>query len=109
MDTPSVRPPPEPVPVDRYVFDVLMHDLVGHDRSASAFLVYLHLWRHSLGRGEPRVRTSLREIADGTGLSRRGVQDALKVLSRRRLVGISRQGITEVPVYSLKRPWLPRT
>src|SRR5690349_10544746 len=30
--------------VDDYVIDVLMRDLVGHDRAPSAFLVYLYLW-----------------------------------------------------------------
>ena len=29
------------VPLDAYVLDVLMPDLVGHDRRPSAFLVYL--------------------------------------------------------------------
>src|ERR1041385_7594092 len=30
--------------LDRYVIDVLMRDLVGHDHTPSAFLVYLWLW-----------------------------------------------------------------
>ena len=94
------------VAVDRYVIDTLMHDLIGHDRSASAFVVYLHLWRHSLAEGVPSIRTSLRDIAEGTGLSKRGVQDALTILSRRQLVGIERRTITDVPVYSVKRPWI---
>jgi hypothetical protein len=93
------------IAIDSYVIDTLMHDLVGHDRAPSAFIVYLHLWRESLGRDEPAVQTSLRAIAEGTGLSKRGVQDALAVLSRRRLVGIARQTITDVPVYTVRRPW----
>src|SRR5207237_8224749 len=91
------------VAVDRYVFDTLMHDLIGHDRAPSAFIVYLHLWRHSLAAGMPAIRISLREIAEGTGLSKRGVQEALSVLSRRQLVSIAREGITEVPEYTVKR------
>jgi hypothetical protein len=90
---------------DRYVFDTLMHDLIGHDRAPSAFVVYLHLWRHSLAIGEPTVQVSLRSIAEGTGLSKRGVQEALTILSRRQLVGIARESITDVPVYTVKRPW----
>ena len=97
--------PPRPVALDAYVIDTLMPDLVGHDRAPSAFVVYLHLWRHSLGAGEPSVRVSLRDIAENTGLSKRGVQEALSVLSRRRLVAIARQSITDVPVYTVKRPW----
>jgi hypothetical protein len=97
------------VELDAYVLDTLMHDLIGHDRSASAFVVYLHLWRHSLGAGETTVQTSLRDIAEGTGLSKRGVQEALSILSRRQLVGIARQSITDVPVYTVRRPWRRRT
>ena len=48
---------------------------------------------------------SLKDIAEGTGLSKRGVQEALSILARHRLVGIARQSITDIPVYSVKRPW----
>ncbi len=93
------------VEVDAYVFDTLMRDLIAHDRATSAFVVYLYLWRASLGTGEASVRTSLRDIAEATGLSKRGIQEALSILSRRQLVGIARQSITDVPIYSVKRPW----
>ena len=93
------------ITVDRYVLDILMPDLIGHDRSPSAFVVFLYLWRHSAGVGHPEIRASLREIAEGTGLSKRGVQEALSVLSRRRLIAVSRKGITDVPVYTVKRAW----
>lgn len=104
--TPRVN---DTVTVDAYVFDTLMHDLIGHDGSTSAFVVYLHLWRRSLGVDEPTVQMSLRDIAEGTGFSKRGVQEALTILSRRQLVGIARASITDVPVYTVKRPWLRRT
>jgi hypothetical protein len=95
----------ETITFDAYVIDTLMHDLIGHDRAASAFVVYLYLWRESLGRELVSVQTSLRTIAEGTGLSKRGVQDALSVLSRRKLLGIARQSITDIPVYTVRRPW----
>jgi hypothetical protein len=101
----ATRTADDVIAVDAYVIDTLMHDLVGHDRAASAFLVYLLLWRESLGRDLPSVQTSLRAIAEGTGLSKRGVQDALSILARRRLVSIARQTITDVPVYTVRRPW----
>ena len=41
--------------LDDYVMDVLMRDLVGHDRAPSAFLVYLHLWSESEGRQKSAV------------------------------------------------------
>ncbi len=101
----ATRSSGDTVTFDAYVIDTLMHDLIGHDRAASAFVVYLYLWRESLGRDASTVQTSLRTIAEGTGLSKRGVQDALSVLARRRLLGISRQSITDIPVYSVRRPW----
>ena len=95
----------ETVTIDAYVLDTLMRDLIGHDRAPSAYVVYLHLWRHSHGTGETTVRTSLRDIAEGTGLSKRGVQQALSLLSRRQLINIARQSITDIPVYTVRRPW----
>src|SRR3569832_1608958 len=81
----------EAVAVDAYLFDSLMPDLVGHDRSSSGFIVYLHLWRRSAGSGEPSVQISLRDIAERTGLSKRGVQQALSTLAKRQLISISRR------------------
>ena len=97
--------PVETVTVDPYVFDTLMRDLIGHDRATSAFVVYLHFWRRTFGDGEQSVQTSLRDIAECTGFSKRGVQEAISVLSRRQLIGIARQSITDIPVYTVKRPW----
>jgi len=37
----------ETVPMDDYVLDVLMRDLVGHDHQPGAFLVYLYLYRQA--------------------------------------------------------------
>jgi transcription initiation factor IIE alpha subunit len=93
------------VAVDEYVLDTLMRDLVGHDRQPSAFLVYLHLWQRSASSGEAPVVATLAQIAEATGLSKRAVQDALSRLHRRKLIGITRTGITAVPEYTVKRPW----
>ena len=91
--------------IDEYVVDVLMPDLVGHDRQASAFLVYLMLYRRTHGSGASNVQVSLIDIATATGLSKRSVQEALRWLNRRRLLSVQRAGITAVPVYTVKRPW----
>jgi DNA-binding GntR family transcriptional regulator len=93
------------ITVDAYVLDVLMRDLVGHDRQPSAFLVYLYLWRRSSDDERRSTRVSLRAIAEETGLSKRAVQDGLATLHRRRLIGIRRESITAVPVYTVHRPW----
>lgn len=93
------------LPLDAYVIDSLLPDLVGHDRQPSAFLVWLCLWRQSLGAGKPSVQVSLLGVAVATGLSKRGVQEAIWRLSKRRLLGIERASITAMPVYTVRRPW----
>jgi Helix-turn-helix domain len=93
------------IEVDAYVLDTLMGDLVGHDHQPSAFLVYLFLWRRTRGEGVDEAALSLHTIAEGTGLSRRGVQDAIARLAQRQLVEVTREGITAVPRYRVHRPW----
>lgn len=91
--------------LDRYVIETLMPDLVGHDRRASSLLVYLALWARTNGRPAARARLSLRALAEETGLSRRGVQEGLHNLTRRKLVSATRASITAVPEYVVLRPW----
>jgi hypothetical protein len=94
------------IEVDAYVIDTLMVDLVGHDHQPSAFLVYLFLWRRTRGEGVDQTALSLRTIAEGTGLSRRGVQDALARLAQRQLIDAERESITAIPRYRVHRPWV---
>ena len=93
------------VPLDPYICEVLMRDLVGHDRAPSAFLVYLWLWRMSRGDGRERIGASLQTIATQTGLSKSAVQGAVRHLARRRLIEASRAGPTSAPIYEVKAPW----
>ena len=85
-----------------YVVEALMRDLVGHDRRASAFLVYLVLAAASQER-EPRL--SHAQLAERTGLSKRGVQDAVLHLVNRNLLSVERSGATDVPRYEPLAPW----
>ena len=91
--------------LDAYILDTLMPDLVGHDRQPSAFLVYVYLWRRTHGAGAASTQVALVDIAEGTGLSKRAVQDALGRLATRRLLTVARERITAVPVYTVQRPW----
>jgi DNA-binding MarR family transcriptional regulator len=95
----------QPVPLDPYIADVLMRDLTGHDRSPSAFLVYLWLWRMSRGVGRARIGASLQTIATQTGLSKSAVQAAVRHLKRRELIAAERDGPTSAPVYQVREPW----
>jgi hypothetical protein len=98
----------QPLPLDPYIADVLMRDLVGHDRAPSAFLVYLWLWRNSRGEGRTRVSASLQTLATRTGLSKSAVQAAVRHLVRRRLVAATRRHATEAPTYEVHEPWVRR-
>ena len=92
--------------LDPYLVDVLMRDLVGHDRRPSAFLVYLWLWRQGPAAGRERVGVSLQRLATQTGLSKSAVQAAVRHLARRQLITASRDGPTDAPLYAVHRPWL---
>jgi hypothetical protein len=96
------------IELDEYVVESLMRDLVGHDRQASAYLVYVYLWWLTDRAADARVAVSLNELADGTGLSKRAVQDAIGRLHKRRLLSIKRDSITAVPEYAVLRPWSKR-
>jgi hypothetical protein len=93
------------VAVDVYVLDILMRELVGHDKKPSAFLVYLHLWRRSAGGTLGRVAASHQSVARGTGLSKSAVQAAVKALLKRKLIRVNRGSPTGVPRYDVRRPW----
>lgn len=96
-----------PVPkIDDYILDVLMPDLIGHDRQPSAFIVYLRLWRLTEGGKKKGAPLSLRDLSDQTGLSKRAIQDAVDRLERRQLVTVERAMPTAVPVYKVLRPWI---
>jgi DNA-binding MarR family transcriptional regulator len=91
--------------VDQYVVDVLLRDLVGHDRSPAAFLVYLYLWRRTRGLSPATVRLSHRDIAEDTGLSKSAVQQALRILHRRGLVKSRQRHQTDTPEHAVMRTW----
>ncbi len=94
--------------MDRYIPEILMRDLAGHDRQPSAFLLYLYLWWRTSGQGEPDVALSLQDLVNGTGLAKRTLQSARTVLVRRKLVAIERTGVTDAPRYRVLSPWLRR-
>ena len=90
------------IPIDRYVLGTLMRDLVGHDRRAGAYLVYLAVTAEGSGG---RVARSHRQLAEQTGLSKRAVQDAIRHLAKRELILVKRSGRTEPAVIQPLFPW----
>ncbi len=93
------------IPVDDYVLDVLMRDLVGHDRQPAAYLVYLHLYGLAARSRWKAVASSLRTIADATGLSKSAVQSALELLRRRELIASTSDHATAAPAHRVLRHW----
>ena len=94
--------------LDPYVLDVLMPDLVGHEHSPAAFVIYLYLWHRIDAAGGRAVRLSYATIALETGLSRVTAQRAIALLERRQLIDVTRVSRTAVPGYLVLRPWAAR-
>jgi DNA-binding transcriptional ArsR family regulator len=90
--------------IDDYVIDVLMRDLVGHDRSPACFLVYLWLSTAEVRRGEA-VEVSYQELAECIGVSKSSVQVAVSWLTKRQLLTAEKETVTSTPRYTVNRPW----
>ena len=95
----------ETIPVDDYVLDVLMRDLVGHDRQPAAYLIYLHLYGQAARAKWKPIAASLRMLAETTGLSKSAVQTALEKLRRRELIETTSDHATAVPLHRVIRHW----
>jgi hypothetical protein len=91
--------------LDNYVVDVLMPDLVGHDRRPAAFIVYLYFLRHAAKGRRDTLSVSLQTIATKTGLSKSTVQAAIRHLRRRRLLDPTVMASITDPVRRVLRPW----
>jgi DNA-binding transcriptional MocR family regulator len=94
------------IELDAYVVDVLMPDLVGHDKRPAAFVVYLHLLSAAQRLRRDTVTASLQGIATRTGLSKSTVQSALRHLARRGLIDAQLRATTARPQRRVLRPWL---
>jgi hypothetical protein len=92
---------------DDYVIDVLMRDLVGHDRRPTSFLLYLWLDAEQTRRDGP-VQASYLELAESVGVSKSSAQVAVNWLVRRKLLSVSKDNITATPCYTVQRPWRDR-
>jgi hypothetical protein len=91
------------VPLDDYVIDTLMPDLIGHDRMPSAFIVFVKLWQDA--GGPARLSVSLSTLAVETGLSKSSVQAALRQLRKRGYLATKRASPTAIPVHTVLAPW----
>lgn len=92
--------------IDPHVVDVLLPDLVGHDKRPSSFVLYLCLYAMTRGVGRRSAFFSYQMLTDRTGLSKRAVQRAVEHLRRRQLIKVTRKSPTAVPEYSIATPGL---
>jgi hypothetical protein len=90
--------------IDDYVIDVLMRDLVGHDRKPVSFLVYLWLAAEQ-ARTRSRVRVSYQQVAESVGISKSSAQSAIRWLLRRKLLVVEKESVTATPAYDVCHPW----
>jgi hypothetical protein len=90
--------------VDDYVTDVLMRDLVGHDKRPVSFLVYLWLAAEEQRRNSP-VKISYQELAEFIGISKSSAQSAVGWLVRRKLLSVTKATVTATPCYKVHSPW----
>jgi DNA-binding MarR family transcriptional regulator len=95
----------ETIPVDDYVLDVLLRDIVGHDQQPAAYLVYLYLYGQAARKKWKPVAASVRTLADATGLSKSAIQIALATLRRRELIVSTRDHATATSRHRVLRHW----
>jgi hypothetical protein len=94
------------IALDAYVVDVLMPDLVGHDKRPATFVVYLFLLAASARIRRDTIAVSLQSIAVKTGLSKSTVQGALRHLKRRGLIDPDLKSTSASPLRRILRPWV---
>lgn len=94
------------IPLDDYLIDVLMRDLVGHDRRVVSFLVYL--WFSGEQRKGDVVEASYRQIAECIGVSKSSAQAAVSWLIKRKLLASTKKTVTATPCYKVLTPWRDR-
>jgi hypothetical protein len=90
--------------LDDYIVDVLMRDLVGHDRRPASFLVYVWLTAEQ-ARRQGAVQVSYRELAESVGLSKSSAQAGVSWLVRRKLLAASKENAAAIPSYIVRSPW----
>jgi DNA-binding MarR family transcriptional regulator len=95
----------ETLPIDDYVLDVLMRDLIGHDQQPAAYLVYLYLYGQAARKKWKPVVASVRTLADATGLSKSAIQTTLATLRRRELINSTRDHATATCRHRVLRHW----
>ena len=113
--------------LDPYLTNILMRDLVGHDRRPAAFLVYLWFTaeqqnieqqnvelqnvkkqHHARQPHSSAVSISYQDLAESIGISKSSAQSAVAWLVRRKLLAATKATVTATPEYKALTPWRSR-
>jgi hypothetical protein len=93
--------------LDPYVTDVLLRDLVGHDRRPASFLVYIWFTAEQQ-RHASHISISYQDLAESIGISKSSAQSAVGWLIRRKLLAVTKTTVTATPEYKVLTPWRSR-
>lgn len=93
--------------LDPYITDILLRDLVGHDRRPASFLVYIWFTAEQQRRASA-VSISYQELAESIGISKSSAQSAVAWLVRRKLLAATKATVTATPKYKVLTPWRNR-
>jgi hypothetical protein len=66
--------------IDHYITDVLLRDLVGHDRRPASFLVYIWFTAEQQRRAS-HISISYQDLAESIGISKSSATPIYKVLT----------------------------
>jgi hypothetical protein len=101
------------IKLDPYITDVLLRDLVGHDRRPASFLVYIWFTAEQQNNVQQRrdapVTISYQDLAESIGISKSSAQSAVGWLIRRKLLAANKTTVTATPEYEVLTPWRSRT
>lgn len=89
------------ISIDTYIIDSLFSRL----NNPSYSLIYLYIWRRSIGEGSQKADLSLRVISEAIGVSKRCVQEGVKHLNEIGLIKTIKKGKTAVPCHKVMEPW----
>ena len=103
--------------LDPYITDVLLRDLVGHDRRPASFLVYIWFTAEQQNQAQQNqaqqrrnspVAISYQDLAESIGISKSSAQSAVGWLIRRKLLASTKTTVTATPQYKVLTPWRSR-
>lgn len=89
------------ISIDSYIIDNLFREL----KSPMMSIVYIYLWRRTVGQGHPSVHLSIQVLSEAIGISKRTVQDTLKKLNELKLIHSTKVSATYVSEHQVLQPW----